>query len=232
LAKFPSQGVNSLVSADEVRECIGRHLHPNVYQFMPRILGGDVARFGDDASVLVPRQGKVAMEPLEVRMLDTLQIAGHWGQKASQWGADSLQIDGTGGYGAGVIDQLRELNFPVQDVQFAGKPLDPRFYNKRAEIWWSMAEWVKEGASISDKMPKIVAELSTATYSFKGDKILIEPKEMMKARLGHSPDHADALACTFAYPVASRSDVDRALHPFDLQRQMGKARADYDPLTR
>ncbi len=49
--------------------------------------------------------------------------------------------------------------------------------------------------------PELIAALSQTTYSFRGDRLLLEPKEQIKARLGYSPDDADAFALTFAQPA-------------------------------
>lgn len=227
--RFPKSSINALISLDELNAAVGRHLHQHAYDWAPRILGGDVARFGDDLSVLYPRQGLAYFPPLELSKMDTIQVAGHWGDKATNWRAHSLQIDGTGGYGAGVIDMLRELNFSVQDVQFAAKALDPKFLNLRAEIWWKLCQNIKDGASIPDDK-LLIGELSTATYSYAKDRIRIEEKDQMKARLGRSPDHSDAAACTHAYPVAIPDT--RALVGFDLNQRSDRSKTDYDPLAR
>lgn len=244
LAKFPSQGVNQLISADQVRACIGRHLHPNVYQFLPKILGGDVADFGDDKNVLFPRQGLAYAPPLVLRKMDPVQIAGNWMQFATSHKADSIQVDATGGYGAGPIAIMKDHGYTVQPVQFAGEPLDPKFYNKRAEIWWLACEHIKQGASLPSKyvdaagmehdLGELVNELASATYSYKGDRILLEPKELMKARLGRSPDFGDGLCCTHAFPVAAPERTQRQLMAsgFDIAASVTKTRSDYDPLTR
>lgn len=244
LAKFPSQGVNQLISADQVRECLGRHLHPHVYDFAAKILGGDVADFGDDRTVLFPRQGVLYGPPLALRQLDPVQIAGHWGEFASRYGADSIQVDATGGYGAGPIAILKDNGYAgVLAIQFSEKALNPKFYNKRAEIWWKACEHIKtERVSLPTQyidqagqmrdLGELVHELSSATYSYKGDQIILEPKELMKARLGHSPDFADALCCTHAYPVAPPDRTKLALSSFDLAAAVGKSRTDYDPLER
>lgn len=227
--RFPKSSINALISLDECQAAVGRHLHQHAYDWAPRILGGDVARFGDDTSVLYPRQGLVYFEPMVMAKADTIQVAGHWGDKATNWGAHSLQIDGTGGYGAGVIDILRDLGYSVQDVQFAAKAFDPKFFNLRAEMYWKLCANIKEGASITNDA-LLIGELSTTTYSYSKDKIRIEEKDQMKARLGRSPDHADAAACTHAYPVAI---PDRApLHGFDLNQHLNRSKTDYDPLNR
>ncbi|HYM97534.1 MAG TPA: hypothetical protein VET26_09540 [Candidatus Sulfotelmatobacter sp.] len=232
LAKFPKQGINQLIGADQVRECLGRHLHPSAYEWAPKVLGGDIADMGDDRTVLFPRQGPAYFSPIVLRKMDSVQIAGHAMAKANTWGADSIQIDATGGYGVGPIAIMRDQGFQVLAVQFAGDALNPRYYRKRDEIWWLLAEHIKQGASLPADCPEIVAELSTPTYSYKGDKIIVEPKDSIKARLGRSPDLAEAAACTHAFPVATTRSTREALFPFDISQGVTKSKTDYDPLER
>lgn len=244
LARFPSQGINQLIGADQVRDCMGRHLHPREYNWAARIMGGDVADFGDDRTILFPRQGLAYFPPRVLRQMDPVQIAGHWGTWATDFQADSMQIDSTGGYGSGPIAILRDRGFTCDGVQYSETPLDPKFYNKRAEILWKCAEHIKSGASLptvyldAAGMPhdigEIVAEMSAPTYSYKGDKIIVEPKDLIKKRLGRSPDFFDAAACTHAYPVATPDRTLNALAQggFDLNQAIGKSKADYDPLNR
>lgn len=238
LAKFPKQGINQLISADEVRECIGRHLHTSAYDWAPRILGGDIADMGDDRTVWFPRQGLAYLPPIVLRKMDSVQIAGHGMAKANTWGADSIQVDATGGYGVGPSAIMRDQGFQVLSVQFAGEALDPRFYRKRDEIWWLVTEHLKSGASLPSvdtngiTIGDIVAEFSTPTFSYKGDKIVVEPKDSIKARLGRSPDLAEAAACTHAFPVATTRATRSALFPFDIERSVTHSKTDYDPLSR
>lgn len=199
LGQFPPASLNALLGPDEVREAMARNIYPDEHAAC--VLGVDVAREGDDRSVMFPRQGQVAMQPVLYRNLDSLQGAGQVARKAREWPADAIFIDNTGGFGGGWIDQLRVLGFAPVGVQFAGKPTDiARYANKRAEMWFAMADWVKAGGALPN-VPELVAELTTPTYAFKGDKMILEDKVQIKKRLGRSPDLADALALTFAAPV-------------------------------
>jgi hypothetical protein len=201
--RFPPTGLNTLISPDEVRDAQKRHYTELQYGRFPKIMGVDVARFGDDESVIFKRQGKAAFQPLRMRNLDSLQGGAHTGRLAAEWGADSIQIDATGGFGAGWYDQLKGMGWTnALPVQFAGKAHEPeRFYNKRAEMIWEMVAWIKDGGALPP-IPEMVMGLSTMTYSLKQGRILVEEKDQIKARIGRSPDLEDALACTFAYPVA------------------------------
>lgn len=206
LGLFPPAGFNQLLSHEDVVAAMARHYREHEYESAARVLGVDVAREGDDKSVIFPRQGLVAFDPgkaLVLRNANSIHGAGVVATKWDSWKADGCFVDNTGGFGGGWIDQLQTLNKSPIGIHFAGKATDPRFANIRAEMWWKMADWIKNGGALPN-IPEMIAELTTPTYSFKGDQLLIEPKEKIKARLGRSPDYADALALTFAYPVHAR----------------------------
>ena len=200
LGLFPPAGFNQLLSVEDVNAAMARHHRDDAYSFAARVLGVDVAREGDDKSVIFPRQGLVATQPQVLRNANSILGAATVLQKWQDWDADGCFVDNTGGFGGGWIDQLQVLNKSPIGIHFAGKATDSRYANIRAEMWWKMAEWIKGGGAIP-KIPEMVGELTTPTYSFKGDQLIIEPKEKIKERLGRSPDYADALALTFAYPV-------------------------------
>lgn len=203
LAKFPKQGINTLISPDEVKDAQKRHYTPDVYAGMPKILGVDVARYGDDESVMFKRQGKVAFPPLRMRNLDGVAGPSHVLRIAQEWNADSIQID-VGTFGAGWYDVMTHGMSCTNalPVTFGGSPKDDRrFKNLRAEMLWDLCQWIKQGGALPP-VPEMVSGLSTMTYAYtlKG-QIQVEEKDQIKARLGRSPDLEDALACTFAHPV-------------------------------
>ncbi len=202
--QFPPSSLNALLGIGEVEEAMKRRHAAGAYEHAARIVGVDVARQGDDKTVIARRQGLITLPFVTLRNEDSHQVAGRVALEYDEWEADSIQIDATGGYGWGVIDALRSMNRKAVAVEFSGSPLNAGFLNKRAEIWWQMAQWVKEGGALPDD-PELASELTTVTYSFKGDKIQIESKDQIKERLGRSPDLADALAITFAQPVAPRT---------------------------
>jgi hypothetical protein len=243
LGQFPDQGVNQLMSVELVEACLGRHLHMKAYDWAPRILGCDVADQGDDRTVWFPRQGYAYLPPIILRKMDSVQVAGVGMAKANHWNADSIQVDATGGYGSGPIAIMKDQGYRnVMAVQFAGESDDPRCYRKRDEIIWKLAGHVKEGASLPTQyldmggrlfdLGDLVAEFSTPTFGYKGDKIVIEPTALIKARLGRSPDLLMGAACTHAYPVATTRSTSEALFPFDIAISVSKSRTEYDPLTR
>lgn len=230
LGLFPSTGFTSLLGHEEVMAAMARHIPEDQYSFAARILGVDVAREGDDKSVIFPRQGLASFKPEVLRNATSLVGAGAVARKWGEWKADAAFVDNTGGFGGGWIDQLSNLNRHAIPVHFAGNANDPRFFNIRAEMWFNMAEWVKGGGALPN-IPELIAELTTPTYSFKGDKMIIEPKEKIKSRLGRSPDYADALALTFAYPVMASVDGDGIDRYVERSYAKGNSGSDfYNPL--
>lgn len=212
---FPRASSMQFIARDTVDEAMARD--PGVQAAAGRVaaVGVDVARFGDDQSVIRTRIGRDASTwpPQRFRAMDTMQLASRVAEhvnllKSHGFGV-VLMIDG-GGVGGGVIDRLHQLGFDPLDVQFGGKPDDPRKYaNKRAEMWGRLREWLRTGCLGKDE--QVAVDLTSVEYGFTAtDQILLERKEDMKRRGLASPDDGDALAITFAAPVPEFTDVDRA----------------------
>ena len=203
LGRFPPSGLNNLLGPDEVGACLGRNIKEDSYRHAAKIMGVDVARFGDDRTVIFKRQGLASWDPIVMRNARTEDIAARVAKEAANWEPDGICVDGSGGYGAGVIDALRLTNLQVHEIQFGGKASDPRYLNKRAEMWFEMAEWIKAGAALPN-MPELQRVLCAPMYFFKQSKFQLEEKDQIKARLGYSPDLGDALCLTHSITIMPR----------------------------
>lgn len=219
---FPSASANSLIGPEEVELAVKRFYDKSLYEHSAKILGVDVARQGDDSSVVCLRQGLVAFPMREMRIPDTMLVAGQVAQEINKNQTDAVFVDGSGGYGAGVVDALRQTGYTPTEVQFAGKALDIRYFNKRSEMWFEMVNWIKQGGAIPDDK-ELIEELCAATYTYQGDKFRLCAKDDIKEIIGRSPDKADALALTFAYPVAP---LTKTLIP---RRSDNTKRSEYNP---
>lgn len=203
---FAAAATNVLITLDIILASQQRSISPADYEDAPKILGVDVARFGDDRTCLFPRQGRAAFVPKVLRGANTMETAGQVAFSIEKWEPDAVFIDITGGLGAGVYDRLLELGHDVMGVEFGGKAIrpKPKCKNRRAEMWWAMGDWIRTGGCLPSD-PELAAELTAPTYWFDSSGALVlEPKDDMKARGLPSPDKADALACTFAAPVAKK----------------------------
>ena len=217
----------------DVRAAAARVYKPGEMDYAPRIIGVDPARFGDDRSVIVRRQGNVMFEPFVVQGIDNMQLAARVAGEINQWKPHAVFIDS--GAGAGVIDRLRQLGHDVIEVPFGGKASEPLLYkNRRTEMWWLMAEWLRLGGSIPEN-PALMRELATPVYKYEpnGQRAL-EPKDKIKERLpgAGSPDIADALALTFADPVdPGVQDPTQRWQLAEGARETYSYGEDFDPLA-
>ncbi len=206
LCDFSASSDESLISLDRVSEAMKRNLPKEAYGFAPRILGVDVARQGADRTVIQPRQGLQALRPTIMQGADAMEVAQRVAEVSDAWRADAIMVDGTGGYGAGVVDRLKQMRYRPMEVQFGGKPRNERFANKRAEMWWAVKEWLEQGGALP-AMPEYRIDLTGPQYDFKNaaGKLALESKDKIVARGLPSPDLGDALACSFAFPVRQGS---------------------------
>lgn len=235
--EFPKAASMQFIASDMVEEA--RRRSPEAWPDDVRVMGVDVARFGDDQSVIVRRVGRdCSSHPLiKLRGVDTMTLAARIVDEAERFKPDVIFVDG-GGVGGGVIDRLNMLRKPVVEVQFGSKADRSLatgegtvvYANKRAEMWGYMREWLR-GGSIPDD-PALGAQLIGVEYGYvmkEGrDAILLEKKADMKKRGLDSPDEADAIAITFAYPVMKSS------HTEDLRggHQHADEYASYNPYSR
>ena len=198
---FTASAENVLVSIDDINMAMKRTVAPRDIQYSPLVLGVDIARFGDDATTIAIRKGLVAYKPLRYKGLDNMQIANIVAGLIQEHKPRAVFIDA--GRGEGVIDRLRQMGYRhIIEVPFGSQASkSERFVNKRAEMWYEMSQWIKQGGSLPDD-GSLRADLATPTYSFDTrGRIVLESKDKIKERLGHSPDKGDALALTFAYTV-------------------------------
>lgn len=222
LGQFPPGGLNALLGPDEVREAMERSYLEDAFGWSQRRFGVDVARFGDDRTVIFPRQGLVAFRPVEMRHQDTNYISANVLERGTRWGVEMVLIDDTGHWGHGVVDNLNATSgLSVVPVNFADtKTINPRYFNRRTEMWFEMAEWVKRGGSLP-KVDGLLEELTAATYYFQGGKVRLVEKDAIKEQIGRSPDLADALAVSFALPdMPSQFTAEEAVAMRTLGRQM------------
>lgn len=217
--QFPPSSLNALLGPEEMAAAQRRSYGDRDIAHAAKILGVDVAREGNDASVMFPRQGLVLFPPSVWRNIDGIQGAGAVARKWDEWEADACFVDNTGGFGASWIDCLRLLGRSPIGVVYSSEPQDRRFFNKRAEMYWNAAQWIKEGGQIPE-CPELVEVMTNITYTHKNDRLLMEDKGQLKARIGSGIDFADAFVETFAEPVMKRgtSRLRGTLH-----------RSEYDP---
>ena len=199
--QFPDEGDDQFIGASIVDEAMSRPKYKD--NTAPIVVGVDPARFGADATVIAIRQGRDIVKLLRHRGDDTMTVVGHVIDVIEEYKPALVVID-EGGLGAGIVDRLKEQRYKVRGVNFGNKAKNPIMYgNKRAEMWGDMREWLKSASVPLDRFLKTDLISPMMKPDSRGT-IFLESKKDMKARGLASPDAADAIAVTFAFPVAHR----------------------------
>jgi phage terminase large subunit len=202
--RFPRQGSNSVISIGDVEDAVNRwHNTPGEGNLT---LGVDVARFGSDDSCITPRRGKKVYEPITRHGVDTLALAGLVIDTARQLRRNqervSLVVE-VNGVGAGVVDNIRAwIEDESRNLRWlsllafdAGSSAvnDDRYYNRRSELWFSGADFLKDGGALPDNR-RLRSELIAPTYSFDSRlRRKVESKDDIKKKTKRSPDVADSV---------------------------------------
>ena len=233
--EFPRAGSLQFIPGDIVEAARARPPYADFSD--PCIISCDVSRFGDDSTVIVVRRGRDASSVpwVTLRGADTMQVAERIVELSKVHKPDLITVD-EGGVGGGVVDRLRMLKMNVMGVQFGANATPDSntdegavfYFNKRAQIWGKMKEWLK-GGSIPQGDADLAKELTSVEYGYSmkngRDCILLEKKADLKRRIGVSPDRADALAISFAY------DVQPSNHREQLDVRKMAHKIDYNPLS-
>jgi phage terminase large subunit len=212
LGNFPSQSEKSVVGVALITAGVERWADTKAEGSLE--FGVDVARFGDDETIIAQRRGlKVQkLTPLQSldgvaiakRVVDEVKLTRKPGEPPAKIKVDVI------GYGASVVDQLRAYDqkgeplFEVVDINVAEKATAEDFVNLRSQLAFAVTDWLKEGGAIP-RDSKLEGDLAAPTYSFDGQgRRKVEPKDAIKARLGRSPDRGDAVALAIYSPPTSK----------------------------
>lgn len=220
LGEFPTTGFTTFISRALVMEAMAR-TDPYVPEDEPVILGVDVARFGTANSVIQPRRGRDArsLPAVTLRGNNTMQVVDAVLAAMRLYRTGLVAVDG-GGVGGGVIDRLRQLGVDVIEVQFGSSASShlaqtnrgkARYFNKRAEIWGAVLDWLPGGALPNS--PQLLEGLCGPKQKITGEDVIqLERKtecadRLTKEGIDFDLDHADALAITFAIDSAFYTGV-------------------------
>jgi hypothetical protein len=221
---FPSQSSVQFINSDDVHLAASRFIP--VHNIQPLIIGVDIARFGDNDTVIYPRIGDDARSFPFRRFngLDTMQVVDQVATVINEFKGlgkktDALFVDG-GGVGGGVMDRLRQLGYSPIEVQFGSRAMDRRYRFKGDEMWARMRDALPRLCIPNDD--ELKNELIQREYGFTPTgTIHLESKVNIKKRGGKSPDVADALALTYGAEVAVDLG-DKEQHTYQYE---------YDPLS-
>lgn len=210
--EFPSEGDDQFIQPFLVEEAIRRKGEPD--PSAPIIIGVDPAR-GGDKTVIAVRQGRRLLALRAHDESDTMLVVGLVIDAIQEFSPVLTVID-EGGVGAGVYDRLKEQRYKVRGVNYGNKAKRPAAHgNMRAQIWSEMKDWLKT-ASLDGLEPRIAKRLKNDLCGVRkkpdsAGVMFLESKKDMRGRGMASPDYADAIANTFAFPVAGRESRDKVI---------------------
>lgn len=206
LCDFNAGSEDSLVSLYDLEAAVARSRTTEEFcknRLMPVVMGVDVARKGPDSSCICVRQGNEIRFLKRYRNVDEMELVLEVMRVSKEFGADAVFVDGTGGYGGGVVETLIRFGVNAVDIQFGSRTQlrDKKFLNKRCEMYWDAAMWIKRSGCLPDD-PLLKKEFSAVKYWHNGANMLqISSKDEIKATGIGSPDSADAVVLTFAFDV-------------------------------
>jgi len=212
--EFPSEGDDQFIGPALVDEAMRREQYKDITA--PLIMGIDPARGGLDSTVIVLRRGRDIVAIKRFHGEDTMMIVGRVIDLIEEFKPTMVVMD-EGGLGYGILDRLNEQRYKVKGVNFGWKAKNSIMWgNKRAEMWGAMKDWLRTAALPADKQLKadLTGPLKKPNSS---GTVFLEGKKEMRARGLASPDAADALAVTFAYPVAHRETKEAQARKFGSQ---------------
>lgn len=198
--EFPAEGEDQFISPQLVDDAFGRPRYND--ESAPVIIGVDPARGGADSTVIAVRKGRDIVDIKRHRGDDTMTTVGRVIAAIEQYRPLMVIID-EGGLGYGILDRLKEQNYKcVRGVNFANSSKNPIMWgNKRAEMWGEMKNWLRTASILPDRQLKSDLTSPRSKPNSAGT-IFLEGKKEMKARGLASPDAADAIAVTFAFPIS------------------------------
>ena len=217
LGEFASSDEDSVIPLSWIERAVARwHVWDDMGRLEPggqRIIGVDVARFGDDKTVLATRQGDVVMGLERFALADTMTTAGRVMGKLNH--PSTMAVVDSIGVGAGVLDRLREQKAPVAGFNASERSVRRDktgsfgFVNKRAEAWWRLREMLDPSGDAELCLPdddELTGELTSPRWTVtSAGKIQIESKDDIRKRLHRSTDAADAVIQSLVIPSEAGS---------------------------
>lgn len=209
LGQFPNAAVSQFIGRDLVEQARARHLRPQQYRGEPVVFGVDPAWSGADHFEVYLRQGLYSKHLLTCKSNENdVDITRRILELVDQYNADLVFIDQA--YGTGIQSAFDHLTTNTRKYQrrlihFGSKSSRTDCFNKRAEMWLNLRDWLENGGVLDINDTVIPDQLTAPELVYKAHGLYqLEDKSTMKRRGVPSPDRADALALTFAEPTLKR----------------------------
>jgi hypothetical protein len=203
--EFPNMSAYQFISQSDLDTAKGKHLKVTQYNFAPKIISVDPAWTGDDNLVIAMRQGLYFQILAKIPKNDNDILIGNMvARHEDEHQADAVIIDG--GFGTGIYSAGKTMGRDWLLVWFNEKPLRQDCFNKRAEMYVEVRDWLKNGGAIPNDDELYEEAMAIEAMPMTDGKYKFPPKEAIKQLIGRSPNIWDALCITFAYNVVKKSN--------------------------
>ena len=204
LGQFPEEADDTLIPLRDVEDAVKRQ--SPIPADTPPVMGVDVARFGNDKTVIIIRQGPRVIYIDELRKSDIVNTTGAVVTAARNYKVKDIIIDEIG-VGAGVLDNLKADNrFNAQGLNGSNSPSNnEKYLNLRAEVFDGLRQRFADGDIAIPNDPELISQLASLTYKYNArGQLQLESKDQIRSTGRQSPDKADAIALAFTSEIKSK----------------------------
>lgn len=199
MGRFPDTVENALIPLSWIhRSFVDKvYLKPRAAK---KTLAVDVARFGDDETVIYAKFDEQIKCVGRHNGLNTMDVASEVATTIDKYQVlhQNVVVDEVG-IGSGVVDRLHQLKYFVKGFNGGGKSRESKFRNIRAEAYWTLRTALQEGSVKIESSSDLQAQLSATTWKLTPTGLIqMDSKDDIKKRIGRSPDDADALSMLFS----------------------------------
>ena len=204
LGQFPEEADDTLIPLRDVEAAVKRQT--DTPTDATPVMGVDVARFGNDKTVIIIRHGPRVIYIDELRKSDIVNTTGAVVTAALKYKLKDIIVDEIG-VGAGVLDNLKADNrFNAQGLNGSNSPSDnEKYLNLRAEVFDGLRQRFADGDISIPNDPELISQVASLTYKYNArGQLQLESKDQIRSTGRQSPDKADAIALAFTSEIKSK----------------------------
>ena len=202
LGQFPEEADDTLIPLRDVEAAVKRQ--SQIPTDTPPVMGVDVARFGNDKTVIIIRHGPKVIYIDELRKSDIVNTTGAVVTAALKYKVKNVIVDEIG-VGTGVLDNLKaDKRFDAIGLNGSNSPNNTELYlNKRVEVFDGLRQRFADGDISIPNDPELISQLASLTYKYNArGQLQLESKDQIRSTGRQSPDKADAIALAFTSDFA------------------------------
>ena len=204
LGQFPEEADDTLIPLRDVEAAVKRR--SDIPPDTKPVMGVDVARFGNDKTVIIIRHGPKVIYIDELRKSDIVNTTGAVVTAALKYKLKDIIVDEIG-VGAGVLDNLKaDRRFNAQGLNGSNSSSNnEKYLNLRAEVFDGLRQRFADGDISIPNDPELISQLASLTYKYNArGQLQLESKDQIRSVGRQSPDKADAIALAFTSEIKTR----------------------------